>query len=79
MEELKKKIVQDMNESKLPLDCIYYLLKDLFRDLEAQYYMTMQQQQNSQNGGNDEEQKTEENKSDNVVPFKKEAPEPIDK
>ena len=43
MEELRKKIAQDVNESKLPLDCIYYLLKDLFRDIEMQYSSYIQQ------------------------------------
>lgn len=74
MEELKKKIVQDINESKLPLDCVYYLVKDLFRDLEAQYYMSIQQ-----NNKNSCENNEQEDKSDNVVPFKKEASEPADK
>lgn len=74
MEELKKKIVQDINESKLPLDCVYYLVKDLFRDLEAQYYMSIQQ-----NNKNSCENNEQEDESDNVVPFKKEASEPADK
>lgn len=43
MEELRKKIVKDINEANLPLDCIYYLLKDLFRDIEMQYSSYIQQ------------------------------------
>lgn len=48
MEELRKKIVKDINESNLPLDCIYYLMKDLFRDIEAQYANFIQQQEAAQ-------------------------------
>lgn len=43
MEELREKIVKDINEANLPLDCVYYLFKDLFRDLESQYSMYIQQ------------------------------------
>ena len=55
MEELREKIAKDVNESNLPLDCVYYLFKDLFRDLESQYSMYIQQ--NSKK----EEQPTSEN------------------
>lgn len=55
MEELREKIVKDINEANLPLDCVYYLFKDLFRDLESQYSMYIQQ--NSKK----EEQPTSEN------------------
>lgn len=40
MEQLKQKIVNDINEAKMPLDVVYYLIKDMFRDLEAQFYET---------------------------------------
>lgn len=60
MEELKEKIVNDINEAKLPIDCVYYLVKDLFRDLEISYqqYLMKQKSENSEkienkeNGGN---------------------------
>lgn len=56
MEELRKKIVKDINEANLPLDCIYYLLKDLFRDIEMQYSSYIQQME-SQKQKKDEESK----------------------
>ena len=37
MEELKNKLLQDCNESGLPLEAIYYLVKDLFRDVSDTY------------------------------------------
>ncbi len=43
MEELREKIVKDVNEANLPLDCVYYLFKDLFRDLETEYSNYIQQ------------------------------------
>lgn len=66
MEELKKKIVEDINNAHLPMDCVYYLVKDLFRDLEGQYYMSLQQNtQNHQNGGENVQEET--NKEENKI------------
>lgn len=35
MEELKQKIIDLCNESGLPLECIYFVVKDAWRDVEA--------------------------------------------
>ncbi len=59
MEELRKKLVKDLNESNLPLDCVYYLIKDLFRDIEGQYANSIQQQELA---------KKEKSKTDNSKP-----------
>ena len=47
MEELREKIIKDINESKLSIECVYYLVKDLFREIEGQYanYIQIQKQQ----------------------------------
>lgn len=37
MEELKQNIMNDISNSKLPADCLYYLLKDIYRDYEIAY------------------------------------------
>ena len=37
MEELKRKLLQVVNESGLPLEAIYYLVKDLYRDVDDTY------------------------------------------
>ena len=35
MEELKQKIIDLCNESGLPLEAIYFVTKDVWRDVEA--------------------------------------------
>jgi hypothetical protein len=35
MEELKTKLIQICNESGLPLEAIYFVVKDVWRDVEA--------------------------------------------
>ena len=35
MEELKQKIINLCNESGLPLEAIYFVTKDVWRDVEA--------------------------------------------
>ena len=37
MEQLKQKLLQIVNESKLPIDAIYYVCKDFFRDVDDAY------------------------------------------
>lgn len=38
MEELREKIIALINEAELPLDAKYYVLKDVFRDVDKTYY-----------------------------------------
>ena len=45
MEELKNKLLQDCNESGLPLEAIYYLVKDLFRDVSDTYENILKQKE----------------------------------
>ena len=45
MEELKNKLLQDCNESGLPLEAIYYLVKDLFRDVSDTYENILRQKE----------------------------------
>ena len=35
MEELKQKLIDLCNESGLPLEAIYFVVKDVWRDVEA--------------------------------------------
>ena len=44
-EELKNKLLQDCNESGLPLEAIYYLVKDLFRDVSDTYENILRQKE----------------------------------
>ena len=45
MEELKNKLLQDCNESGLPLEAIYYLVKDVFRDVSDTYENILRQKE----------------------------------
>ena len=45
MEELKQKLIEACNESDLPLEAIYFVTKDLWRDAEA----TLRDLQSKQN------------------------------
>ena len=74
MEDLKKDIINIINEKKMPLDQVYYILKDIFRDVEQTYYQQLtianQQNQNHQNGGeNVQEETNNENENDKVIDF----------
>lgn len=44
MEELKKQLLKDCNDSGLPLEAVYYLVKDLFRDVSDTYEEYLKQQ-----------------------------------
>ena len=37
MEQLKQQLLQVVNESNLPLEAIYYVCKDFFRDVDDAY------------------------------------------
>lgn len=37
MEELKNKLLQAVNEAQLPLEAVYYVVKDLYRDVNDTY------------------------------------------
>ena len=41
MEQLKNDILKVINDAKLPLDAKYYVVKDIYRDLEAIYYQNL--------------------------------------
>lgn len=59
MEELKQKLLQVVNESDLPLEAIYYVSKDFFRDVDGAYkdflQHKMQQQLNMEKIEKEEE------------------------
>ena len=45
MEKLKLKLLQAANESNLPLEAIYYVTKDFFRDVDDTYKRYLEQVQ----------------------------------
>lgn len=48
MEELKQKLLQVVNTSNLPLEAIYYIVKDLFRDVDDTYQRALRQEKQQQ-------------------------------
>lgn len=43
LEKLRKKISEDIINSQLKIDCVYYVLKDIFREIEDTYYLYLNQ------------------------------------
>lgn len=38
MEELRQTIIAAINESRLPAEGVYYIIKDVYRDVESSYF-----------------------------------------
>lgn len=59
MEELKQNIMNDITNSKLPAECVYYLLKDVFREYENAYmnYLVQQKKQKEEEKQKEQEEK----------------------
>ena len=56
MEKLKNKLLQVVNESGLPLDAVYYVCKDFFRDVGDTYQQFLLKQQEEENKKQQEEE-----------------------
>lgn len=37
MEQLRRQLTDIINNSQLPAECVFYVFKDVFRDLQEQY------------------------------------------
>ena len=37
MEELRKQLVEIINNSKLPFECVFYIVKDIYREVNDLY------------------------------------------
>ena len=64
MEQLKQQLLQLANNSQLPLEAIYYVVKDFYRDVDDAYKQALQQQARAAQEAalakqNEEEQKEE--------------------
>lgn len=44
MEQLKQQLLKLVNTSNLPLEAIYYVVKDFYRDVDDAYRQALQQQ-----------------------------------
>lgn len=56
MEQLKIKLLQVVNESGLPLDAVYYVCKDFFRDVDDTYQQFLLKQLEEKNKKQQEEE-----------------------
>lgn len=43
MEELREQLSYLINNSQLPAECVYYVFKDVYRDLNDQYKLMLEQ------------------------------------
>ena len=46
MEELRNQLIQVINNCGLSFDCIYYIVKDVYREIADEYLMVLRNQQN---------------------------------
>lgn len=47
-EQFKSSIITSINNSNLPIGTIYYVIKDLYKDLEIEYLKILQEEQKQQ-------------------------------
>ena len=47
LDNLKNKIIEVVNESNLPVDAIYFVMKDIMSEIVEQYNITLQQEQSA--------------------------------
>lgn len=50
LEKLKRKISEEIINSHLKIDCVYYVLKDIFREIEETYYLYLKQEEDKEKG-----------------------------
>ena len=63
MEDLQKKLIDDINSSQLPVGIIYYIAKDVFSQVETEYQKSLalekQENSNEENKNNDSNEESE--------------------
>ena len=63
MENLQKKLIDDINNSQLPVGIIYYIAKDVFSQVETEYQKSLelekQENSNEENKNNDSNEESE--------------------
>lgn len=50
LHKLKEKLVKEINDSELEIDCIYYVLKSLLSDVADLYNKKLETEKEEQNG-----------------------------
>ena len=56
MEDLQQKLINDINNSQLPVGIVYYIAKDVFSQVEKEYQRTLKEEQNESKNSNTTEQ-----------------------
>lgn len=54
MEEFRKQLVQVFNDSQLPFEAKFYILKDVFRDVDDVYKNVLEQMQEKAEGSKEQ-------------------------
>ena len=49
LSDLKEKISQALIDSHLSIDAIYFVIKDIFKDIEQLYYLELQKENKGEN------------------------------
>lgn len=60
VEELKENIINIINNSGLPISVIYYVYKNILKDIEMEYFRVLQEQQQHQKKGQKQEKEEQE-------------------
>lgn len=64
MEELRDKLINTINECNLPIEGIYYIFKDIFRELSDQYSIVLQKQRQEKTSQEEITENKEQEKED---------------
>ena len=49
MEELKQNLIKIINESRLSAEAVYYIVKDVYRDVEDCYFNYLKEKEQNNN------------------------------
>lgn len=64
MEELRDRLINMINECNLPIEGIYYIFKDVFRELSDQYSIVLQKQRQEKTSQEEVTENKEQEKED---------------
>lgn len=57
LNDLKDKVISTINESKLPIDAVYYVMKDIMTEIAVAYSQAIEEEKKNETA--EEEQKEE--------------------
>lgn len=64
--DFEQKIVKDINESGMPIDAIYFIMKNIMREIEEKYfeYCRIEDAEAAQKSNSEDEESTVANKNE---------------